>query len=427
MERKLESIGAGGHFAGVRVLILVSYASGMPGFSPSEWLSDKLQVLKHQRQKVILITSSASSLVSSGELKVIKVPSLSFRDFTIEHPRIPRSRYGAHTRPIFASIWAATAGRLFDWVFRGLAGQNSDGRWSWSLVAWPAIAYQALRNPSSKIFATVGPSSTHLASIWAAALSGRQVFLEFQDPFIGSEMSLSPKVMNSLLALEKVLIRSSTKTVFVTKAAALSASARLPDLKEKIFAIYPGSWCSSRSKLPKSKSLPGIDLVHLGTLYGSRNLDCFLEALAELKKEKSGRFKSVSVKNIGAVYLPQLESYFRDQNFTQTDVRPRAEALQEAAEADCLLLVQHSDSRSEETIPYKFYDYLNLGLPVFGIVKSKELKELLIGAGGYACEQGDAESAKREIIRMLRDFEIGAEAGLSLKIDIVEQFRLALD
>lgn len=414
------------HFAGVKVLILVSYASGMPGFSPSEWLADKLQVLSHQGQKVILITSSASSMVSSGDLKVIKVPSLSFRDFRIEHPKTPRFTSEASARALVPFIWAATAGRLFDLVFKGLAGQNSDGRWSWALVAWPSIAYQAVKNRSSKIFATGGPSSAHLASVWAGAISGRKVILEFQDPFIGSEMLLKPTVMRFLGRLEKLLIGSSTKTVFVTKAAASSAIARLPEFETKITAVYPGSWVVSRIEPRKGTSKAVIRFLHLGTLYGSRNLDSFLAALAELKNEESGKLKSVSVKNMGAVYLPQLESYLQTEGFTQTPVLPRAEALQAAAEADCLLLAQHLDSRSEETIPYKFYDYLNLGLPVFGIVKSKELKELLIGAGGYACEQGDTQSAKQELVRMLRDFELGAQAGLRLEVDIVEQFRLAL-
>lgn len=425
MQRNIDPGGV--PFAKVKVLIVVSYASGMPGFSPSEWLSDKLQVLKNQGQKVILITSSASSLISTGNLQVIKVPSLSFRDFATEHPSVPRFTSAARNRILLPMIWATTVGRLFDWVFRRLAGQNSDGRWSWALVAWPSIAFQALRNRSSKIFATGGPSSAHLASVWAAAISGRKVILEFQDPFVGTEMLLRPAVMKLLCRLEKLLIASSARTVFVTKAAASSAIARSPELEPKITAIYPGAWVVSKSKPTKATSDAVISFLHLGTLYGSRNLDSFLAALTEMRNEESGMFSSVTVKNMGAVYLPQLDSYLETEGFTQTPALPRAEALQAASESDCLLLVQHSDSRSEETIPYKFYDYLNLGLPVFGIVKSKELKELLLGAGGYACEQGDAKSAKRELIRLLRDFEQGAQVGLSLKVDIVDQFRLALE
>jgi len=414
-------------YAGVEVLILVSYASGMPGFSPSEWLSDKLQVLRSEGQKVVLITSSASSLESSGDFRVVKIPSLSFRDYKIEHPNRPESRSETKSRSLIPLLLAGSLGRLFDWLFNALASQRSDGRWSWALTAWPAIAYQALRNPSSKIFATGGPSSAHLASLWAARLSRRELILEFQDPFLGSEMSLEPMVMKVLRRLEGRLIGSATKTVFVTKTAGASAMDRWPAYKQKIQAIYPGAWKISQSEPAESMGKTCIDFIHLGTLYGSRNLDTFFEALDELRLAGAGAVQSVSVNNMGAIYLPQLDSYCQIQGFRQTPLLDRAKALQLAAKADCLLLVQHADSRSDETIPYKFYDYLNLGLPVFGLLKSKELRSLLIEAGGYACEQGDAGSARQELVRLLKDFEIGAQTGLRLKLDIVEQFRLALE
>jgi len=414
-------------YAGVEVLILVSYASGMPGFSPSEWLSDKLQVLRSEGQKVVLITSSASSLESSGDLKVIKIPSMSFRDYKIENPRKLESASSTKSRTLIPLLFAGTAGRIFDWLFNVLTRQSSDGRWSWVLMAWPAIAYQAFRNPSSKIFATGGPSSAHLASIWAAALSGREVILEFQDPFIGSEMSLKPKVMKVLRRLEGLLIGAATKTVFVTKAAGASAMERWPGYRQKIQAIYPGAWKVGEAEPTESMGKTSIDFVHLGTLYGSRNLDTFFEALDELQLGGAGTFQSVTVNNMGAIYLPQLDRYQKTKGFRQTPLLDRTEALQLAAKSDCLLLVQHADSRSDETIPYKFYDYLNLGLPVFGLVKSEELRDLLIEAGGYACKQGDTESTRQELVRVLKDFERGTQTGLRFKLDIAEQFRLALE
>jgi len=415
------------HYAGVEVLILVSYASGMPGFSPSEWVSDKLQVLKSEGQRVVLITSSASNLRSSGNLTVVKIPSLSFRDFSIEHQTRVELTQESQSRPLIPFLWAGTVGRLFDWLFNLLTSQKSDGRWSWALMAWPAIAFQAFQNPSSKIFATGGPSSAHLASIWAAGISRREVVLEFQDPFIGSEMTLKPKVMRVLSRLEGYLIESATKTVFVTKAAATSAINRWPRFGQRIQGIYPGAWKISQTNPRESVSKDSIDFVHLGTLYGSRNLDSFLGAIEALEAESEGRLQSLTVNNMGAIYLPQFERYRQTRGFRQTPLLARTEALELAAKADCLLLVQHADSRSEETIPYKFYDYLNLGLPVFGIVNSKELRDLLTQAGGYACLQGDIESAKQELVRVLRDFEKGAQTPLQIDLNIVEQFKLALE
>lgn len=74
---KLDTQPVAEDFAGKSLLIMVSYASGMPGFSPSEWVSDKLEVLKSEQQRAVLITEFASNLISSGRSKVIKARSLS--------------------------------------------------------------------------------------------------------------------------------------------------------------------------------------------------------------------------------------------------------------------------------------------------------------------------------------------------------------
>lgn len=423
---KLDTKPVAENFAGKSLLIMVSYASGMPGFSPSEWVSDKLEVLESEQQRAVLITSSASNLVSSGRLRVIKVPSLSWRDFKIENSQTGESFSGKRGLFFLSFLAAASLGRVFDWVFKSVAGQESDGRWSWSLTASPVVIFQALRARSCKIFATGGPSSAHLASVWAGIFARRIVILEFQDPFIGSEMGLSPKVMRILYWVEKFLIGFSAKTVFVTKAAAAAASNRLPSYTQRVDSVYPGASRLVSQKICEPSPTKTVDLIHLGTLYGSRDLDTFFEALDELQRTSSGTLVAVSVNNLGAVYLPQLEEYRRRSDFKQTPLLPRRDALELAKGADCLLLVQHGDSRSEETIPYKFYDYLNLGVPIFGLVKSHELGKLLISAGGYACEQGDVASTKKELLRLMRDFQLGEQTKPLLELDITEQFRNAL-
>ncbi len=414
-------------FAGVEVLIFVSYASGMPGFSPSEWVSDKLEVLKVHSQPTILITSTASLLESTENLTVIKVPSLSQRDFTTEKS-IASNLDVECSLPGKAlhSFYVATLGRLFDFLFRLLAGQNSDGRWSWSITSLPVIMYHCLRNSSSRIFATGGPSSAHFSSVLAGIFTRRKVVLEFQDPFIGSEMHLVDRTTKAMRGIERFLISRSDKTIFVTNAAADSAKARNPRLAKKIHAIYPGAWKISQPKRPASQPSEKYTFMHLGTLYSTRNLDSFLEAVVRTSVSKVPRPEEILIHNMGEIALTQIDDYFASGIFIQTHVLPRLQALNLASESDCLLLVQHNDTRSLETIPYKFYDYLNLGLNIFGIVNSEELKGLIKRAGGYACQQGDVESAIGELARLFDDLSLRRSNPKGLEINIVEQFRLAL-
>jgi len=76
----------------------------------------------------------------------------------------------------------------------------------------------------------------------------------------------------------------------------------------------------------------------------------------------------------------------------------RLAALKRAQLASFLLLVQHSDLRSEETIPFKFYDYLNLGSPIFALHENDELANLVRNSGGYAARL----NSKSEILIALR-------------------------
>jgi len=414
-------------FAGVEVLIVVSYASGMPGFSPSEWVSDKLEVLKVQKQPTILITSTASHLESTEILTVIKVPSLSHRDFIGERSIASNMDVeGSLTRKALHFFYAATIGRLFDLIFRLVAGQNSDGRWSWSITSLPVIAYHCLRNSSSRIFATGGPSSAHFSSVLAGIFTRREVVLEFQDPFIGSEMQLVDRTAKAMRGIERFLIARSNKTIFVTNAAADSAKARNPRLVKKIYSIYPGAWRISEPKRHSSQPSDKYTFMHLGSLYSTRNLDSFLEAVVRTMTSKIPIPKEILIHNMGQIALPQIDDYFATGVFSQTHVLPRHQALHLASESDCLLLVQHNDTRSLETIPYKFYDYLNLGLTIFGVVNSEELKELIKGAGGYACQQGDVESAIGELTRLFDDLSIKKSNPKNLEIHILDQFKLAL-
>lgn len=92
--------------------------------------------------------------------------------------------------------------------------------------------------------------------------------------------------------------------------------------------------------------------------------------------------------------------------FQTNPLLPRCAAVELAKGADCLVLVQHGDTRSEKKIPYKSHDYPSLGFPILGLVKSHELGRLLISAGGYACEQGDVESTKKGLLRVMRDLRL---------------------
>lgn len=93
------------------------------------------------------------------------------------------------------------------------------------------------------------------------------------------------------------------------------------------------------------------------------------------------------------------------------------------------MVVQHTDERSRETIPYKTYDYLNLGLPVFGLLNNDELSVLIESHGGYAAQAGDPKSIKAALRNCLNALaETGEERSvLGERLNISRQFLQILE
>ena len=93
-----------------------------------------------------------------------------------------------------------------------------------------------------------------------------------------------------------------------------------------------------------------------------------------------------------------------------------------------LLLVQHNDERSKETIPYKFYDYLNLRIPIFAITNNEELNSLILKTGGIVCKADSIDSIYNELFKLItlenenRDNKMQKE----FDINIIDQFQEAL-
>jgi glycosyltransferase involved in cell wall biosynthesis len=256
-------------------------------------------------------------------------------------------------------------------------------------------------------------------------------FLEFQDPLMGSEMKRSKFNKMMVAKLEKVFISRSTKTIFVTKAAAKAALDRNPDLKGKISAIYPGA-VKFPSEPIHSHHFSGdkIEFLHLGTLYDARNLDNFFKALDNLREQGVENAQKIIVKNLGDCYLGNIRDYIERVDFEILEPRSRIEAIKRASEAQALLLVQHSDSRSSETIPYKTYDYLNIGRPIFALINNPELNEMLTSKSHYVASDISTDSIQTTLVRFLADLDslqkihLGRDVGFHIEEQFDQIFRL---
>jgi uncharacterized protein (DUF2249 family) len=384
-------------------LLVISYYSGFPARVTSEWLEDRLKVCREQGIHVTLITSPQSQLRSQGGLKVIKVPSISFQDFIYEWGEM-KANVSSTPKPnlnqIFLFPLVFSIGFIFDALFKALAGARSSGMYSWSLSALIFGIAVATFSKFDGIYATGGPSAAQLAGTLVGKIGRIPVHLEFQDPFIGSEMHVTSVASKVLRFLEAFFAKNATQITMVTKKAGDDFLFRHPNANAVIRSELPGAWDFD---LRKSKPVTPSDrhefvITHLGTLYGGRSLDSFFEGLDLLPEPLR---KKIRVQNIGGVFVERGDEYRKRECFSEIGYLPRFEALTLATQSDALILVQHRDSRSHETIPYKTYDYLNLGLPIIALVDNPELSTLITNCGGIASDVHSPERIASDLARLL--------------------------
>jgi hypothetical protein len=411
-------------------LLLISFFCGIRGNCPAEWADDKIRVLEAVGREVIVLTGMGSHTTNRKGIRFVRVASLSWNDYKEELKELKRGGEVVSIGMILFMPLAFFLGIVFDFVLLKVTNGLSAGRWSWFITALPVALLLKIRYGVRDIFCTGGPMSAQLIGWAVVSLTNCRLFCEFQDPLLGATMTRSSLTRRIATRFEAWLAECSTRAVYVTYEAAKLARQRHPDQAHKIIGVYPGAW---KFFPPVSQGVEGkcegFEFLHLGTLYGSRNLDLFFEALDALRNEGFEIARTVRVVNLGAVYCETASRYLARPDFQSLDALDRVDALKRAQRASCLMLVQHTDERSRETIPYKTYDYLNLGLPVFGILNNQELKVLIEWSGGHAAEADNMEAIKLSLQACLLDLvsEQTVQKETSQNFDISRQFLQVLE
>jgi len=391
----------------------------------AEWANDKLLVLSQEKRTTYVLTGLNSDTVNNEFIKFYHIPSLSWRDFNWE---VRELRNNSKKLPYFNLFFypiAFTIGRVFDFLTKKWLTESSAARWSWSLTSLPIAVYLRIRFKCKDFFCTGGATGGHLLGLFMSFLPSMKIYFEFQDPLLGAEMQRNIANENAVSKLETLFIKRSKKTIYVTKNAARKARERNPKLSSKIDSIYPGSWkfYTKNYKQRAMKKFNSIDLIHLGTLYGNRNLNNFFQALDKLKSEHYLPASRIRVFNLGSIYLDNLDDYLNRNEFQHLAPIDRKPALEFCSNMDALIIVQHTDNRSQETIPYKVYDYLNLNMPIIGIINNTELKDILASNNSIIADTNSISSIMLSIKELVNRIDSKSHVNFNrVDFDISVQF-----
>ena len=272
-------------------------------------------------------------------------------------------------------------GKAFDTVFRALAGGESVGKYSWVLPGFTRGLRLMLKCKPDTILSMGGPTSAHVVSLMLASVFRRNLIVELQDPLIGNEMHFSAFAGTVLRLIEKRLVRRASKFAVTSFGYLTELRGRYPHATN-IHLVYPlGAEKSIPSSLAENRTnMEAVRILHLGSLYGTRSLDNLFLALEHFDTGQGN--PQIQITNMGNITLELEKRYAGRKSFVSLPFLDRESALIAASGFDALLVVQHLDSRSLHTVPYKVFDYLNLGLPIISLSKTDEISRIVTLRGG---------------------------------------------
>ena len=378
-----------------KILFLTYYAS-LPGACQAEYADDRIEALTSSGYEIILL-SSVSSFFNKTVIHHCRVSSIS-REDSRQEDRCCKSHGIEYVTSFMMRSIAVTLGYLCDLMQKLLVGGVGEGRWGWLPSSLMAGIYLAKKYSPDLIIASGGPASALLSGVLIGKVARIPVTLEYQDPLSGGGVGRNIRSSGWLIRVERLINSQATKAIYTNKLASILAKNNSPNAR--IGYYYPGAKdfkCYAQENQNFKKPLGVIRFVHLGTLYATRNFDSIIIAIDELIDEGLLDKDRVKLINLGHVDANLAQKLLAKSYIELMDVKGRYDAVKFASNCDVRVLIQNDDRRSEVTVPYKTYDYLNIKGAILALVRSDELRGLLNKHGHPSAWVSDVPSIKKLI------------------------------
>lgn len=354
-------------------VLVISFYTNLPGSCQAEWVDDRIKALIEKGFKITLISSMGVFKHLNSSIRHIRIPCISPHGAKKELDEI-------NTRDIKLNLFLKRyyiIMAFIDNILKKIGITTGEGRWNWFFSSLISLMFK--HKEYAFIYSTGGPASVHLTGILYSKIKKTKLILELQDPLTGDDIGRNKFSKKGLSFFENIFMTQAHKIVYCTKNACEYSRKIYSNHKHKIIHIYPGSYL--KSDLIKNNNLNDkIRITYLGSLYSTRNLDKLMEAIIKLFKYESSYLDKFYIDLYGNIEYEILQKIknFKKNIFRIQGLVSREQALKESLESDVLLLIQNTDKRSMNTIPFKTYDYLRTGNLIFGLTyMNEEIDSLL--------------------------------------------------
>jgi glycosyltransferase involved in cell wall biosynthesis len=283
---------------------------------------------------------------------------------------------------------------------RYLRASALPDRWAtWLAGAIPAGLHCIRKHKIDIIFTTYPIATAVLIGYFLHVLSGKPWIVDFRDSMTEEGYPVDRLTRSIYQWIERKAIRHGSQFIFTAPAAIRMYLDRYPHLRSDQCLLLPNGYDESdfAGLTPKQTVNNPVRLLHSGLIYPwERDPLPFFRALAKLRAEGqiSAETLSIDLRASGAeaTFRKDIEALGIQDLVHFLPRLPYRDSLQEAAEADCLLLLQAACC--DHQIPAKAYEYLRMNKPILALTtRTGDTAGLLNEAGGATIVDIADESA----------------------------------
>lgn len=385
----------------------MSHAFNMDGRAASHTITDKIpHLIDLGIEPVVLsaVTGRRDAVVEHHQLLPVSPAGLRFDLRHVLRRRV--ASRGMYKLLVGSMTLLMLPFYLLEKIFIRLEPQ-----WSWFVPAYFAGARIIRSRSPAIIYSTGGANSAHLAGYLLARKFGLPWIAEIHDPMVFG--SLKRRRMSARFAgwLEGKICRYADVPFWFVETARDRAKKRHPEMGERGQVLIPGADKPGFGKVAYQRSSELV-IGHFGSLSVTRNLGCFIQAMAQLieRHPETRDVVRLEIYGSGADAVSEaaiaqfsarkmIREFGRLENDPVTGESGRERVLKRMNTVDCLLLLHGTEVFCEEYIPSKFYEYLWTQRPILGLVwRNPQLERMLLKNGHLAVTADDVEGIYRALL-----------------------------
>lgn len=271
--------------------------------------------------------------------------------------------------------------RLAEWI-RG-SFFIPDARVGWLPFA-VAMGLKAIKHEGiDVIYSSAPPYTCHLIGYWLKKLTGRPWVADFRDSWVGWLSSAKrPKWPDKFdRYLEHSVLKSADRILTVSNGIAQDLGSRHPELVDERWLLlsngYDGADFEGVTANPPSDKMV---ITYTGSLYGHRNPESLLQAVAELLTELPELKQQLRLTFVGRIG-GFIEEMLRQPTFQGmieiVPYVPHQQSIQYLLASHVLLLIIDDAPANKGILTGKLFEYLGARKPILALAPAGDAAELI--------------------------------------------------